>query len=124
VNATAQTAAIGTTTLYAVPASAGQYRVSWNAKVTTAATTSSTLGALTIVYTDPDDVVQTITCGAQTNAGAIATTSAGNSTTTVLLGLEMLLNCKASTNITYAFAYASSGATPMAYNVHIVLERL
>jgi hypothetical protein len=87
VNLTAQTAAIGTTTLYAVPASgAGQYRLSWNSKVTTAAGVSSTLGPLTITYTDPDNVVQTITAGAQTSAGAIATSSTGNSTTTVLLG--------------------------------------
>src|SRR5712664_2704272 len=42
VDLTAQTAAITTTTLYAVPASgAGQYRVGWNAKVTTVAGTSS-----------------------------------------------------------------------------------
>ena len=84
VDLTAQTAAVGTTTLYAVPASgAGQYRLVWNAKVTTPATTggtSSTLGALTIVYTDPDGVAQTITAGALTSAGAVATTSTTNTT--------------------------------------------
>lgn len=128
VDALAQTAAITTTTLYAVPATgAGQYRLSWNAKVTTPATTgaaTSTLGALTVVYTDPDGVAQTITCGAQTSAGAIATTSATNTTAAVLLGLSMLLNCKASTNITYAIAYASNTANQMAYNLHIRLEAL
>jgi len=122
---TAQTAAVNTTTLYAVPAAgAGQYRISWNAKVTTAATSSSTLGALTIVYTDPDGVAQTITAPATIAAGTLATTSAGNSTTTVLLGMPLLLNCKASTNVTYAFAYASSGGTPMAYNLNVRLEDL
>lgn len=125
VDLTGQTAAIATTTLYAVPSTgAGQYRVSWNAKVTTAAGSSSTLGALTITYTDPDGVAQTITAGAQTSAGAIATTSTGNSTTTVLLGLPMLLNCKASTNIQYAMAYASNAANAMAYNLHIKVEAL
>jgi hypothetical protein len=95
VDLTAQTAAIGTTTLYAVPASgAGQYRLAGTPRVTTAAGVSSTLGPLTITYTDPDGVVQTITVGAQTSAGAIATSSTGNSTTTVLLGLPMLLNCQ------------------------------
>jgi hypothetical protein len=127
VNLTAQTAAITTTTLYAVPASgAGQYRVSWNAKVTTPATTgagTSTLGALTIVYTDPDGAVQTITAPASIAAGTIATTSAGNSTTTVLLGLPLLLNCKLSTNITYAFAYVSDSAAQMQFNLHMVLEK-
>lgn len=123
VDLTSQTAAITTTTLYAVPSSgAGEYRLSWNAKVTTVGSVSSTLGALTIVYTDPDSVVQTITCAAQISAGTIATTSTGNSTTTVLLGVPMFLNCKASTNITYAMAYASNSANSMNYNLHIGLE--
>jgi hypothetical protein len=124
VDLTAQTAAVITTTLYAVPATgAGQYSLSWDAKVTTAAGTSSTLGALTIVYTDPDGVVQTITAGAQTSAGAIATTSATNTTAAVLLGVPMLINAKASTNITYAFAYASNAANAMNYNLHIKLRK-
>jgi hypothetical protein len=76
VDLTAQTAAVGTTTLYAVPSTGqGQYRLSWNAKVTTAAGVSSTLGALTIVYTDPDGVTQTLTAPATIAAGTIATTS-------------------------------------------------
>lgn len=128
VDLTAQAAAVGTTTLYAVPASgAGQYRLSWDAKVTTAATTgaaTSTLGALTIVYTDPDGVAVTLTAPAMIAAGTIATTSTGNTTGTVLVGLPLTLNAKASTNITYAFAYASDTANQMAYNLHIKLEAL
>lgn len=126
VNLTARTAAVGTTTLFAVVA-AGQYLVTWNAKVTTVASTgaaTSTLGAVTIVYTDPDSVVQTITAGALTAAGAIATSSSGNTTATVLLGVPLLLNCKASTNITYAIAYASDTAAQMAYNFHAKCEAL
>jgi hypothetical protein len=123
VDLTVQSAAIATTTLYAVPG-AGQYRLSWDAKVTTAATTSCQLGALTIVYTDPDGVVQTITAGAQVPAGTIATNSTVNTTANVLLGLPMMLNVKASTNITYAFAYTSVGGTAMQYNLHIRLEAL
>lgn len=120
-----QTAAITTTTLYAVPSTgATEFRVSWNAKVTTAAGTSSTLGALTIVYTDPDGVVQTITAPASIAAGTIATSSTGNTTATVLLGLPLMLNCKALTNITYAMAYASNAANAMNYNLHIRLEAL
>src|SRR5208282_4612267 len=119
VDLTAQTALIGTTTLYAVPATgAGQYRLSWNAKVTTPGSVSSTLGALTIVYTDPDGVVQTITAGALVPAGTVATTNAGNATSTILLGIPLLLNCKLSTNITYAFAYTANSAASMAYNLH------
>lgn len=123
VDLTAQTAAITTTTLYAVTV-AGQFRLSWNAKVTTAAGTSSTLGALTIVYTDPDGVAQTITAPASIAAGTIATTSTANTTAAVLLGLPLLLNCKAATNITYAMAYASNAANAMNYNLHMKLEAL
>lgn len=123
VDLTAQSAAIVTTTLFAA-VTATQYRVSWNTKITTAATTSSTLGALTITYTDPDGVVQTITAAAQSSTGVIETTDAGNTTTTVMIGIPMLLNVKASTNIQYAFAYASSGATAMQYNLHIRLEQM
>lgn len=128
VDLTAQTAAQVTAPFYVVPSTGGgQYRLSWNAKVTTPATTgaaTSTLGALTIAYTDPDSVVQTITCGAQTSAGAIATTSATNTTLAVLLGLPFMMNVKASTTITWAFAYASNTAAQMAYNIHIRLEAL
>lgn len=121
VDVTAQTAAITTATLYAVPVD-GQYRLSWSAKTTTAATTSSTLGALTIVYTDPDGVAVTLTSAAVIAAGTVATTSTANTTGTVLIGIPQYLNCKGITNVTYAFAYVSTGATPMAYNLHILLE--
>lgn len=121
VNLTAQTAANTTATLYSVT-TAGQYRLSWNAKVTTAAGTSSTLGALTIVYTDPDNTVQTIVAPAAIAAGTIATTSTGNTTATVLNGLPLMLNCKAGTNVTWAFAYASNAANAMAYSIHLKLE--
>jgi len=122
VDLTGQTAAIGTTTLYAVPAS-GQYRLSWNSKVTTAAGTSSTLGPLTIVYTDPDGNAVTITAGALQIGGTVNTTVTTNSiTTAVLQGIPLVLNCKAGTNITYAMAYASNAANAMAYNLHIRLE--
>jgi hypothetical protein len=125
VDLTAQTAAIGTTTLYAVPATgAGQYRLAWDSKVTTAAGTSSTLGALTIVYTDPDGVAQTISAIATTGAGTVVTTNTGNNTTTLLAGLPLILNCKAGTNITYAMAYASNAANAMAYNLHLKLEAM
>lgn len=125
VDLTAQAAAVTTTTLYMAPGTgAGQYRLAWNSKVTTVATTSCQLGALTIVYTDPDGVVQTITAGAQIPAGTVATNSTVNTTANVLLGLPMMLNVKAATAITYAFAYASVGGTAMQYNLHIRLEAL
>lgn len=123
VDLTGQTAAIGTTTLYTTT-NAGPFRLNWNAKVTTVAGVSSTLGALTIVYTDPDSVAQTITAPASIAAGTIATTSTGNTTTTVLLGMPLVLNCKTGTVISYAFGYASNAANAMNYNAHLRLESL
>jgi hypothetical protein len=127
---TAQTAAITATNLLTGSGSgpaAGQYRVSWNAKITTAATTgaaTSTLGPFALTYIDPDGVSQTITAAAMITAGTLATTSAGNTTTTVLLGLPMLINVKALSTVSYTFGYASNTAAQMAYNLHIVVERL
>lgn len=124
---TAQSAAIATAPLYAVPAGtplATQYRVAWNAKITTAATTSSTLGALTLTYVDPDGTTQTVTASASIEAGTIATTSTVNTVNTALFGTPLVLNVKANTTISYAFGYASVGATAMQYNLHIRLEAM
>lgn len=128
VDLTAQTAAITTTTLFSV-ITVGQYLVTWDAKVTTAATTgaaTSTLGAVTIVYTDPDSTVVTLTAPATISAGTIATSNSANSTTStgVLIGLPLLLNCKAATNITYSVAYLSNTAAQMAYNFHAKCQAL
>jgi hypothetical protein len=130
VNLTTQGAAIGggataSTTLYAVPAAGvGMYRVSWYLKVTRAATTSSILGALTLKWTDgTDNVAQTMTALGQTEAGVGGTTNAGNATTSVLSGSEIIW-AQSSTNITYGVAYTSVGGTTMQYEVHIRVEAL
>lgn len=115
-----QAAAVASTLLYAVPATQGGiYKISFSLKVTRAATTSSTLGALTITYTDAtDSVAQSVVALAGTQAGAAATTNAGNSTTTVLQG-QVTVNAKAGTNINFAIAYASTGGTTMQYEAHL-----
>ena len=125
---TAQTAAISTTA-FAPPAGgftcaqAGQYRFHWDAKVTTAATSTSTLGPMTVTYQDPDGTTLTVSAAAQTGTGTVQATGAtGNNTSTVLLGIPLMLNCAAGTNVSYAFGYASSGATAMAYNLHVRLD--
>jgi hypothetical protein len=117
-----QSAAITTTTILTTIA-AGQYRLTWDAKVTTAGSVTSTLGALTVVYTDPDAVAQTITCGALVPAGTVATTVANGSTTTGnLIGVPIMLNCGAATVISIAFGYAANAANSMIYNLHVKLE--
>lgn len=126
VDLTGQNAAIGSTLLYSVPSTgAGQYRVLWNAKVTTVAGTGSTLGPVTITYTDPDGVGQTVITPAYDNhSGTIASSDTGNDTLTLLCGLSLLLNCKASTNINYSIGYASNASGVMHYNLHIRIEKL
>lgn len=122
VNLTGVSAGVGSTIYTTV--GAGQYRVTWNAKVTTAAGSSSTLGAFTIAYTDPDGTLITLTGAAMISAGTIATTSTGNTVSTVLIGLPLLLNCQAASALTYAMAYTSSPASAMAYNLHIKVEAM
>ena len=125
---TGQTAAIGTTTLYTFPTGVLYaptfYRLNWVAKVTTPAGSSSTLGALTITYTDGDGVSQTITAGALTSAGAVATTTTTNTTAAILQGIPLTIYPQAGTTISYAVAYASNSANTMTYEINIRLEAM
>lgn len=111
-------------TIYTVGATDGQFRLSWNAHVHVAGSVSSTLGALTIHWTDQDGTALSAVGAAQIAAGTIATTSTANTTATILLGAPMLLNCKAATTITYDFGYAANAANSMQYSLHIKLEAL
>jgi hypothetical protein len=124
VDLTGQNAAITTTNLNSTTLVAGQYEVSWNAKITTVAGASSILGGLTLGWTDPDNTAQSLTVVATTLGGTVSQSSVNNTTGTMLLGVPVLLNVKASTNITYAFAYASNAANIMTYNLHIKLKAL
>lgn len=116
VDLTAQTADKGVTTLYAVPATgAGIYRVSGYIAVTTVDAASSTLPSIVIAWTDADNsTAQSFT---------LTPTNAGNVLTTLQQGL-MVVNAKASTNIQYSTSGYASGATPMAFALHLKLEAL
>lgn len=122
-NLAGQTAAIAATTVYAVPSNGvGQYRVSFVAKVTTAASVSSVLGGTNgfqIKYTDSNDSV-VVTTGAIANLSGLATNL--NTTQATYAGV-MILNAKASTNIQYLMDYTSAG-TAMAYNLKIIVEAI
>lgn len=124
VDLTAQAAAISATTLYSVPASGvGRYRVCFVAKATTAATVSSIIGGAAgfqILYTDPDDSVA-VTSPLAALFNSTAAVLALNTTQAQYSGC-MMINAKASTLIQYQMGYTSVGATPMAYNLHIMLE--
>jgi hypothetical protein len=124
VDLTAQAAAIGSTLLYAVPAaSAGMYRVSWVATVTTVDGAASVLGGTTgfqITYTDGDDSVvktspRTVTSGVDTDAT--------NTTATALSGV-IVVSAKSSTNINYQMGYTSTTPGQMKFNLHLKMERM
>lgn len=109
---------IAPTTLYTVPASgAGMYRVFVYAVKTQAATTSSTLPNVGILWTDADaNVALSSTNVSPTNAvndvGAF-----GNG--------AIVINARAGTIIQFQTSnYASAGATAMQYAVHLRLEYL
>jgi hypothetical protein len=117
-NLTAQTAAIAATTIYAVPAT-GYYRVSWNADLTTAASSSSTLGGANgfqVIYTSPTDSLVKTTIADTVN------TSTANTTGTAVSGSRTVY-AQTGTNLQYSFGYTSSGQ-PMGYQLHIVVEAL
>ena len=121
---TAQSAAKAATTLY-TPTATGGFRITCALKVTTAATTSSTLGAVTITYTSGDgSVAQSIVMNMDTAAGASATTSTTNSTTTSTLSGVLVIYALTGVAIQYAIAYVSSGATAMQYSAHLKCEAM
>jgi len=123
VNSSANSSAISSALLYAVPsAGPAAYRVSIYAKVTTDASTSSTLGGSSgfqISYTDStDSTSQTITLVNQCNSNL-----SGNTTSTVFVG-SAIIYAAGGTNISYSVGYTSSGSTPMEYLVKVRVESL
>jgi hypothetical protein len=108
---TAQEASIGTTALQAGSLVEGLYRISWYARITRAATTSSTL-TVTIGWTE-----STL---ALTLGGAAIT---GNTTTTVQSG-SIIAMLDGASPLTYATTYGSVGATTMQYRLDVIVERV
>lgn len=121
-NLLTQGAAIAATTIWTTSVvGGGFYRISWNAKVTTVGTVSSTLGGATgfqITYTDADDSVALTPLAHPSAAGN------GNTTAVQLSGV-VLVNAKANSNIQYAYGYTDGGgATNMKYSLHIRVEKM
>jgi len=105
-----QDAAIGATPL-PVGTSGGFYRVNVYARITRAATVSSSLTP-TFRWTE-GGVAQSRTYTALT----------ANTTTTILQDV-FPMRIDSNTSVTYETAYASSGATSMQYGLEITIERL
>lgn len=108
-NLEAQEASIGATDLADGTLGAGFYRLSYYARVTRAATTSSSL-TVTLQWTDSGV--------GMSQSGAAVT---GNLTTSGQTGTVLIYSDGASP-ITYSTTYASVGATTMTYRLGVVLE--
>lgn len=105
---TAQSASLGLTAV--VPVASGVYRVSWHVRVTTAASTSSSI-QVSVVSTE----------------GGVACTQsgpayAGNATNAPQSG-TVLVHADPNTPISVSTTYASVG-TPMLYALDVVVEQL
>ena len=107
---TAQAASLSAT---AVPVTVtdGLWRLSFYARLTQAATTSSSL-IVTLKWTDGG-----VLCGL---SGAAIT---GNTTDSVQSGTA-LVRADGNTSLLYQTTYASVGATPMQYQLDVVAERV
>lgn len=125
-DAVAQAANIANTVLYAVPVGqGGMYRVSYQIVETQVATVSSTLPNTILSYTDKDSGVanNNYSLNFSNTGNALGIFGAPNSTGAVTA--YGVISVKENTNILIGTAnYASSGATPMQYAVHVRLEYL
>jgi hypothetical protein len=89
----------------------GLYRLSYYARITQAAGTSSSL-TVTISWTD-DSTSLSLSTSAMT----------GNTVTTVA-GASLIIESDAVTPVRYATTYASSGSPVMQYKLNVVIEKL
>ena len=127
IDSTGLTDNVAASTLYAVPASgAGMYRVSAYVVLTTAASVSSTLPNVQIIYTDVDSNTS-VTIDATPVLGVAGTGQTGaltaNTVGTVDAGV-IPIYVKASTTIQYKTVNYASTAAGMTYALHIKLEAL
>lgn len=108
---TGQTGSILATALPVGAVTAGFYRVSWYARITQAATTSSTL-TVTIGWTESG--VGVTTSGPALTANVVTATQSAN----------VLIKADANSPLTYATTYGSVGGTSMQYSLSVLAEFL
>lgn len=119
------TANVASAVLYAV-SGAGMFRVSSYVVETTAASVSSTLPNVQILYTDKDtggaitiDATPILGIAGIGQTGALTANTVGTASAGVIC-----INAKASTNINYQTVNYASSLAGMAYALHIKLEAL
>ena len=127
IDSTGLTANVGLTTLYSVPSTgAGMYRVSAYVVTTTAASVSSTMPNVQVVFTDKDsntsvtlDVTPILGAAGLGQSGLLTANTVG----TVFSG-SVPIYVKASTTIQYQTVNYSSTAAGLTYALHLKLEAL
>jgi len=127
INTTGLTANVASATLYAVPAaSGGLYRISALVVETTAASVSSTLPNVQIIYTDVDtngsvtiDATPVLGVAGVGQTGALTANTVGTTATGVIV-----VDAKASTNISYQTVNYASSIAGMTYAIHLRAEAL
>lgn len=105
----AQGASVGATTLVAV--AGGRYRVSWLARATQAATTSSSL-IVTVGHTK-----STVNCTQDSDAMVTNATNRPKSG-------SFVVDCDAGSILSFLTTYVSVGGTPMLYDLDVLVEAL
>lgn len=117
---TAQAANISSQTLF-TPTATGTYLINYYSVVTQPATTSSTFPAGQLQWTDPDTNAQVI-------ASAISFSGSGNlvGSNSVAAGANTrVFRAKAGAAVLISnTGYATVGATPMQYAVHVTVTRV
>ena len=111
VSKTAQAASISSTAISTGVLDPGVYRVSYAARITRAAGTSSSL-TVAIGWTDGSVT--------QTESGSAMT---GNTTATQQ-NQALLVQVDEATGVTYTTTYATSGAPTMQYSVYVLVEQI
>lgn len=112
---TAQATNVSVANFYTV-AVGGLYRVSAYVVLSQAATTSSTMPSASISYTEA-------VTGA--NVQDMITTTATNNTVGLHSGGSVVIQAQQGSNLSFITSnYASVGATPMQYSVHLTVERI
>jgi hypothetical protein len=111
VNLTTQGASLSATDFSGGGLLAGLYRATWYARITRPGSVSS---SLTVALAWTDGGVACSTAGAALTGNTTATTQSGTAT----------FRIDASTAVTYATTYASSGGTSMQHSLDLVLEKL
>ena len=111
VSLTGQAASITTTNYANAVLLAGLYRATYYARITQAATTSSSL-TVSFSWTE-GGVTQTAT-----GAAIVGNTTATGQSDSIIIQVDK------GTAVNYSTAYASVGATPMQYAIRFVLEKI